>query len=132
MLKSFPAASVDKDVVNKDRDEDTAIWVQAMATYTYELVEKNGSGFTPLRAIGLAVELAHKQAKKKGLGAITFEDVEQVRLSGDTLRVREAQTDRWRKAASAYLKLLPRDSAFTLDLFRAQRQLLFDLDLNAQ
>ena len=68
----------------------------------------------------------------KGLGAVTFEDVEQVRLSGDTLRVREAQTDRWRKAAPAYLKLLPRDSAFTLDLFRAQRQLLFDLDLNAQ
>ena len=82
MLKSFPAASVDKDVVNKDREEDAAIWVQAMATYTYELVEKNGSGFTPLRAIGLAVELAHKQAKKKGLGAVTFEDVEQVRLVG--------------------------------------------------
>ena len=103
-----------------------------MATYTYNNVEKNGSVYTPLRAIGLAVELAHKQARKKGSGALTCEDVQQVRLSGETLRVRDAPTDRWRKAASAYLKLLPRDSAFTLDLFRAQRQLLFDLDLNAQ
>ena len=59
-------------------------------------------------------------------------DVEDTTTPNKSKRVREAQTDRWRKAASAYLKLLPRDSAFTLDLFRAQRQLLFDLDLNAQ
>ena len=103
---------------------------QAMATYTYNHVEKNGDVYTPLRAIGLAVELAHKQARKKGSGALTCEDVQRVHLSGSTLKVFEG--GRWRKAASAYLELLPRDCAFTLDVFRAQRQLLFDLGLNVQ
>ena len=46
--------------------------------------------------------------------------------------MRDAQADRWRKVASAYLKLLPRDCAFTLDVFRAQRRLLKDLDMNVQ
>ena len=105
---------------------------QVMATYSYNQVEKNGSVFTPLRAIGLAVELAYKQARKKGSGALTCEDVRIVRLSGDALRVKESRGDRWRKTACANLELLQRDCDFTLDVFRAQRHLLFDLGLNVQ
>ena len=41
-----------------------------MLVRRYSHIEKNGSLFHPLRAAGLAVELAHKLARDVGFGAI--------------------------------------------------------------
>ena len=61
-------------------------------SYTYQEVQKNGEVFTPLRATGLAVELAHKLAKEKGSGNVCWEDLQLVSLSGDTLLVHDSGT----------------------------------------
>ena len=42
-------------------------------SWSYDLVKKNDEVFTPLRATGLAVELAHKLAKEKGTGNVCSE-----------------------------------------------------------
>ena len=56
-------------------------------SYSYQEVRKNGAQFSPLRATGLAVELAHKLAKEKGSGNVCWEDLRLVPVSGDALFV---------------------------------------------
>jgi hypothetical protein len=56
---------------------------------TYCEVKKAGVGFTPLRAVGLAVEEAHKLAKRTGTGKVTVEDLEEVRVTGDKVQAVE-------------------------------------------
>ena len=81
-----------------------------------------------MRATGLAVELAHKLAKERGCGSVSWEDLQVVHLSGDTLFVNDS--DKWRKARSVDLQLQERDCLFALEVFRAQRELLCNLGLN--
>jgi len=78
---------------------------------SYNAVEKNRFVFTPLRAIGLAVELAHKVAKAKGSGAVTARDVGELQLSGDSLRVKEL--GKWRKATSVKMQVPEQDRKAT-------------------
>ena len=47
-----------------------------MSSYSYASVEKNDAVFTPLRAIGLAVELAHRLARDKGSGSVSWQDLQ--------------------------------------------------------
>ena len=42
-------------------------------SWPYHLIKESDEVFTPLRATGLAVELAHKLAKKKGTGNVCSE-----------------------------------------------------------
>ena len=80
-------------------------------SWTYNLVKKNDEVFTPLRATGLALELAHKLAKEKGTGNVCLEDLRHVRVTGETLMVNASG---WRKSRGINLQLEKRDCAFAL------------------
>lgn len=86
---------------------------------TYCEVKKAGVGFTPLRAVGLAVEEAHKLAKRTGTGKVTVEDLEEVRVTGDKVQVKEGK--RWRKVARAVVGLRREEAVLALELFTQQR-----------
>ena len=55
-------------------------------------------GFTPLRAVGLGLELAWKLCRDRGFGSATPADIRQIRVSGP-LRI---QTERLWRAVPAW------------------------------
>ena len=85
--------------------------------------------FTPLRAAGLSLEQGFKAARDKGLGAVTLDDLNQVRVAGEgKLRVKTGR--QWRAASSCELRLQPADAALSLSLLRQKRAVLSELGIN--
>jgi hypothetical protein len=102
-----------------------------MLVSRYAHVEKNGDVFHPLRAAGLAVELAHKLARDVGFGAVDRDSLSRVTVSGP--RVRVYTSARWRKVAansSLMLKVLPAEATLSYSVFKEQREWLADMGLN--
>ena len=84
--------------------------------------------FTPLRAVGLAVEAAHKLAREQGRGQVSAEGVAQVSVSGAGVRVWDE--GRWRAIRKCQLELDTRDAQLACDIFGQHRSFLYDLGLN--
>ena len=102
-----------------------------MLVRRYSHIEKNGSLFHPLRAAGLAVELAHKLARDVGFGAIDQKKLCSISISGPSVRVYESS--RWRKVGpktTVTLKVLPAEAELSYKVFREQRTWLGDMGLN--
>ena len=97
----------------------------------YHEVEKNGRTFTPLRAVGLAVEVAHRTGSVKGCGMVSQGDLATVVLTGSNLRVRDASRGGWRKTRGpVHLELREEDQALALQIFKKQRVALWEAGLN--
>lgn len=79
--------------------------------------------FTPLRAVGLSVELGWKLARDRGLGAVTSAALGKVLVAGD-LRVQGVV------ATQCDLQLRAEDAELAKTLLRKQRALLTDLGFN--
>jgi hypothetical protein len=79
--------------------------------------------FFPVRAIGLALEQGYKLWPKKGLAAVTQEDLSSVRVTGKL----EIQGS---KAAACSLRLLDQDAALSFQLLKKTRSFLADLQAN--
>ena len=84
-------------------------------------------GYPPLRVGGLALEVAWKACRDKGLFAVQADDVSTVRL-GKQLRIRE--DGRWRSARSCELQVRAAEQSLATTLLRQQRTLFTDLDMN--
>lgn len=83
--------------------------------------------FTPLRAVGLSLELGWKLARDRGLSAVTAGDLRQVHVSGE-LRIKSGE--RWRAARTCDLELRVEDANLAEKLLVKQRGLLTDLRIN--
>jgi hypothetical protein len=97
----------------------------------YEHVRKSGTSFHSLRAVGLAIELAHKIARDKGFGKVAASDLATVNISGSGLQACIDNT--WRKVAQGNivkLQLLATDRKLALSVFQKQRAHIADLGLN--
>ena len=89
--------------------------------------EGNFQPFNPLRAVGLALELAWKTARDIGQGSVSAERLRQVRVSGQ-LRLKEGE--QWRNARQCTLQLAQADSNLALAVLRKQRRFFSDWDMN--
>lgn len=85
--------------------------------------------FTPLRAVGLAVEKGHKEAKAKGLGRVTTDSLSTVSVSGSAVQVLEGR--RWRRVTQCQLQLSSAEATLSLAIVQKQRRLLNNLQINA-
>jgi len=86
--------------------------------------------FSNVRAIGLAVEVGWKAAKKKGLGNIETADVSHVTVTDTSGKLQVLEDARWRGLKACTLNLRPGDAAFAKLLVEKQRDLLGDMRLN--
>lgn len=84
--------------------------------------------FTALRAVGLALEQAHKVARDQGCGRVDADAVGSVSLSGSGLTVSE--NNRWRGIRNCELQLERSDAQLAVDVFKQQRAFLHDLGVN--
>ena len=88
---------------------------------------------TAIRAVGLAVELLHKQSSKKGLSSLVdsedFLEVEIMCSKGkDDLQI--LQNRRWKKTQSCTLQLAKKDAGLARKLATLERDYLLDLRAN--
>ena len=111
--------------------EKTLLKMSQLVT-VYQHLEKPGRDgkflpFTPVRAVGLALEEGWKASRDKGLSRVSAEDVKRVRVSGK-LRIYSGQ--QWRASSSCTLQLAPEDCTLVLTLLHRQRELFSDLHIN--
>ena len=83
--------------------------------------------FTPVRAIGLAVELGHSLARDHGKGTVTAEQLEKVAVKGQLMLFDGGS---WRHTRSCSLALRPEDAKLANLIFLKQRAFFADLQLN--
>ena len=83
------------------------------------------SPFTPLRAVGLAVELGWKLTRDKGCCCAA--DLGRVQVAGEV----RAFTDRWRKRLNCTLCLQAKDAELAYKVVTLQAAVLDNLSLNA-
>ena len=105
----------------------------ALLAQNYKAVEKpNDAGqqvpFTPLRAVGLAVELAHKVARDSGRGSVTAAALGVVRVSGSGVRI--LHDEQWKSVRNCRLRLQGNDAELAMQVFLKQRSFLCDLAFN--
>jgi hypothetical protein len=84
--------------------------------------------FTPLRAVGLAVEEGHRLSKARGLGQVTAASLSTVKVSGSAVQVLEDR--RWRAVSQCQLQLNEVESSFALSVVQKHRALFSSLQLN--
>lgn len=103
----------------------------ALSVSGYRNIQKGGKVFTPLRAVGLAVESCHKLARDVGLGNVKAADVSYVVISGEDVKVKSGSMGRWRKTScKVKLSLTDHDSELAVAICKRQRAYLADLRLN--
>jgi len=94
--------------------------------------KKNEEGtlktFSPLRAVGLAVEVGHGYCKTHGFGRLSPASVSRVHVSGGSLQVKQGQ--RWRRVPSCDFELAPQEASFAVSVVRKHRAFFDDLGLN--
>ncbi len=95
---------------------------------SYRQVELNGSPMGATQAAGLAVELAHKLVcrRVKSVSEISEEDVSHVKVSGDSVKAHGR-----RQPGGVDLPLQSSERKLAVEVFKAQRQLLGSLHINA-
>ena len=96
----------------------------------YRHVMKNGTVMTPLRAIGLALELALSMGIMRGFFVVGQEDLCQIQVSGSEVLTRSAVGSPWRSADSASVDLTAKDAAFALATYFKLVEMLHGLGLN--
>ena len=96
----------------------------------YRLVMKNGTVMTPLRAIGLALELAFSIGIMKGFFMVSQADLCQIQVSGTEVFTRSAVGSPWRAADSASVDLTANDAGFALATYLKLVEMLHGLGLN--
>ena len=105
----------------------------ALLAQSYRAVEKpNDAGqqvpFTPLRAVGLAVELAHKVARDSGRGSVTAAALGVVRVSGSGVKI--LHDEQWKAVRNCRLRLQGNDAELAAQVFLKQRSFFCDLGFN--
>ena len=96
---------------------------------SYREVKKDGKCFTSMRAVGLAIEQAHKIGKSRAWNAVTEHDLSSVRLSGD-LQVKDS-SGWYSEDGSVRVKVEPADAAYALDIFKCQCRFFTQHGFNA-
>jgi hypothetical protein len=98
----------------------------------YCQVMKNGLAFTPLRAIGLALEVAFSVGISRGFFMVVEEDLKHVEVKGDDLRTRTVGGSIWRacSGSATLMELLPADAAYAHAVYKKLIGFLQQLGLN--
>ena len=98
-------------------------------TYKYGQVKK-GAVFTPLRAMGLALELAFQLGCSCGFMSVQAGDLQQVSVTGKELYVRSSAGQPWTRCPQVLLEVVPGHAEYVVQTYIKLLAKLHSLGLN--